>query len=83
MCGESVQIVSENLPELLLYQVTPPVGAEPEPMTVALHVIVVPTTTEARLHATVRVEGERLLAKTVTDPEVAGLALMTGGESED
>lgn len=70
MCGESVQGVPENKPKLLLDQATLPVGAEPKPETVALHVIVVPMTTEAWLHAAVRVEGGRLLTKTVTDPEV-------------
>lgn len=50
LCRESLQDVFESLPELLDHA-TVPVGAEP--LTVALHAVAEPTTTEAWLHETV------------------------------
>jgi hypothetical protein len=61
---ESLQASLENLPGLLLDQVTLPVGKVLEPRTIALQMVAEPTTTEARLHDKVRVGSGRGLAAT-------------------
>lgn len=66
---ESAQASLENLPGLLLDQATLPVGAEPEPLTVALQAVAEPTTTEAGEHDRVTLAPGRLLTVTVTGDE--------------
>ena len=68
MCRESAQEILEKTPELLLDQVTLPVGAEPEPTTIALQGVAFPTTTEEDEHDTVTLVLERLLAVTERAP---------------
>jgi hypothetical protein len=71
LCLKSLQVVIENVPESLLDHATLPVGAEPEPTIVALHVTVPPTTTESWLQDRVKVIGEALTV-IVLHPPVAG-----------
>ena len=58
-CLESLQTpLAVNEPEAVLWKLTVPVGSVP--VTVAVHLVVVPTTTEAWLQLTVVVEVGRI-----------------------
>jgi hypothetical protein len=74
-----LQVSLENLPELLLDQVTLPVGTELEPRTFALQMVVKPTTTEEWPHDTVTLVPGRPLTVSVTgdDATVALAASFT------
>jgi hypothetical protein len=68
---ESLQDVPENFPGPLLDQATLPVGAEPEPLTVASQSVAEPTTTEAGVQDKARTGPTRALTDSVADGETS------------